>query len=264
MSRKTPRKISKAEVRRTVEAGIEANDMVRVTELENLQRLRGKKVSLQQRERQRLSEKYGSNHRRVQQVNANLEANVNYIGGLRMEVTRAKTPMIEQDKNAWCVQGHVYDRQAIPIPNAKVALYSVDEKEIPRVAATTTDARGYYQLNYAPRGGTPADDETPDSGSDPVLPEADDSGAGSGLSINTGADTGGTGTGEPAIIERLDEGLRINTNTNARASVFVRAIDPQVPELCADSSLITPRAGVCSYRDISIDTNAFKPTDSRD
>ena len=91
-----------------------------------------------------------------------------------------------------------------------------------------------------------------------------DHGAGSGLRINTGAETGGTGTGEPAIIGRLDEGLRMNTNTNARASVFVRAIDPQEPELCADSSLITPRAGVCSYRDISIDTNALKPTDNGD
>jgi hypothetical protein len=264
MSQRTPRKISKAEIRCAVDEGIKANDLIRTTGLENLLRLRSKKANLQQREQQRLTAKYGASDQRVQQVNNNLETNANYIGGLRMELTRAKTPVIKPAANAWCVQGYVYDRQAIPIPNAKMALYSADGKEVAVVEATTTDTRGYYRLDHAPRGVGTTGDQILDSSSDSVLAGAEDTGAGGGIRTNIGATPDPAAASETTGTERLSEGLRINTNENARASVFVRALDPQDPELCADSTLITPRAGVCSYRDITIDTNAFKPTDTKD
>jgi len=264
MSQNTPRKISKAEIKNKFDCGIKANDMIRAGGLGNLLRLRSKKANLQQREQQRLTTKYDSNHARVQQVNDNLETNANYIGGLRMDVARANTPVVKPAANAWCVQGHVYDRQGIPIPNAKVSLFSADEKEVPVVEASSTDARGYYRLDYAPRGGATTGGDILDSSGDSVLAGAEDSVATGGIRTNAGAATGGATADESAATERISEGLRINTNTNARAAVFVRVIDPQDPDLCADSTLITPRTGVCSYRDISIDTNAFKPTDSKD
>jgi hypothetical protein len=295
MSQKTPRKIAKAEVRNKIDSGIKANDMIREGGLGNLLRLRGKKAGLQQREQHRLNAKYGSQHPRVQQANASLEANANYIGGLRMELTRAKTPVIKPEGNAWCVHGYVYDRQGCPIPGAGVDLFSVDGREVPSVVAATTNDKGYYRLDYAPGAGTTTGGQVLDASGDSVLSVAGESAAagirtnreaaasdatadteseterlGEGLRINTnlgGASADDSSVNAETNSERLSEGLRINAsrNLNARVSVLVRASDPRDADICADSTLITPRPGVCSYRDLILDTNAYQsPASDKD
>lgn len=264
MSRKTQRKIAKAQIRQTIDDGIKANDVVRVTGLENLLRLRVKKANLQQREQQRLSAKYDIKHARTQQVNTNLDANADYVSGLRMELTRATTPVKKPDANAWTVQGHIYDRHGCPIQDADVSLYSADEKKIETVGAVKTDNKGYYQLNFAQETGVISGGQILDTGGESVLAGSDDSGAPGSIRTNARGASAETTPEEIEDTGRLSSGLRINTNINANASVFVRANDPQDPDLCADSTLINPGASVCSYRDIIINTSVYKTATTKD
>ena len=220
MIQKTQRKIARAQIKQTVDDGIKANDEIRVAGLKGLVRLRSGKARLQQRERKRISEKYNDKNALTRQIDAALDANGNYISGLRMEITRATTPVEKIDDNTWVVQGHVYDRQGSPIANAGITLYRADQTKIEAVTPVKTNNKGYYRL--ASRGEKRAAAEG--------------------------------GQGSSAGLQRLSSGLRINTNLSTSVTVFVRATTPDDPDVHADSTLVTPKAGLCSYRDIIIDT----------
>ena len=236
MIQKTQRKIARAQIKQTVDEGIKANDGIRVAGLEGLLRLRSSKGRLQQRERKRLSEKYNAKHARTQQIDTAVDANGNYISGLRMEITRATTPVEKVDENTWVVQGHVYDRQGCPIANAGITLYRADQTKIEAATPVKTNDKGYYRLSSSGEKSAAAEEEAA---------------AGAGLREGGAAEGGqGSSTG----LQRVSAGLRINTNLTANVTVFVRAGTPGDPDVYADSTLVTPKGGLCSYRDIIIDT----------
>jgi hypothetical protein len=248
MSQNTPRRISKTEVRRSIEDGVKANDQTRLQGLNQMRQIRSRKLKLQQREQTRLQQKYDSQHERVRQVDQQLTSNVNFVSALQMEATRAGTAVKKPKQNSWVVQGYVYDREGCAVANADVALYRQNGDRVDTVPAIKTDQKGYYQLSFARSG--------------QILDQADDAtlSDNSGLSINTNASSGGeqstTGTAG------LSRGLRINTNVSQ--AVLVRANLADNTEICADSTLVSPRSGTCSYRDLVLNTNVFKKSQRKD
>jgi hypothetical protein len=272
MSQKTPRKVSKAEVRRTIDDGIKQNDQIRTAGLGNLLNLRSKKLGLQQREKQRLSQKYDRSHSRVQQAENNFAANINAVSGLKMELKRATTPVKKMSDNAWAVQGHVYDRQGCPVANAEVALFDSKQERVNLVKATKTDSKGYYQTGFEKRTGKDTD-RIPEGAEEAARPTAADEAARLkeekeaelAAKEETGTDKvttkarvqDGAASAE-ARIKRFSSGLSVNETSSRDQSVFVRAIDANDSEICSDSSLIIPRIGSCSYRDLVLNTTVFK------
>lgn len=243
MSIQKQRKVAKAEVTNTVDKGARANDLIRVEGLQGLLKLRENKARVQQSERLRLREKYGRNHPRTRQVEKNLNATVDVVSGLHMELARAKTKVVKPDPMVWVVHGHVYDGAGKPLKDADVNLFSVTgESKVDKVPGEKTDSKGYYQIRFKAgagdlkqAGGT-GTGELADSGQPPAQ-EADSQEAdGGGLRINT----------------NLDQRKTLNFQQASSQAVFVRASVAGSPDIFADSSALIPKAGACHYRDIIV------------
>ncbi len=236
MSRNKVKKVSIAEASRVVEEGLQISDANRLNGLQGLSRFRISKAKMQTRESQRMQTKYGSNEARVQQLNNKLEANENYISGLRMEANRATVETEQVDERSWVAKGRVYDRRGCPITGAKVSLFAANGKPIKQVAATISDAKGRYRLVY----------QASDEELSKVTPSATGENA-AGVRINTNvtgaSDNQGSSSGAAVNSERYQQ------------SVFIRAVDRQDDSLCTDSTLLVPKLGQCNYRDLIFDTD---------
>ncbi len=263
MSQKVPRRISRTEVKRSIDDGIKANDTIRVGGLNRLQQLRASKVNQQQREQNRLNAKYDSQHSRVVQGDLNLKANTNFVSALQMESTRAQTTVNKPNANSWGVQGHVYGRDGCALANADVALYSANGERVEAIEAVKTNSKGYYQLSFARTAkSTDTRAEILEQSGTSVLAQADGDAAAAGMVASSNAERVSEGLRINTNAEELSEGLRINTNVSK--TVFVRANVADNADLCADSTLINPKGGSCSYRDLVLDTTAFKQTEAKD
>lgn len=239
------RKVSRIEVFETFQDSYRANDVLRVEGLQSLLTIRKKKAKLQERDVQRLTKKYGEDAERVRLLEKKQKANLDFIRGLVMESNRAKTKPEKVAENTWAVKGRVYDRQGVPVANAKVALYSVDERKVPKVAGTTTEASGRYKLTYQVKK-----KDVKEMPSDLEL-----------LRLLSGTQI------EAAEKEDMDERLKININMRAKASVFVRACFGEKEPVCADSTPMVPRPGVCNYRDVILNIDQYvssKPLQGKD
>jgi protein-tyrosine-phosphatase len=252
MSQCEPKRIARAEVDRVFDEGIKQSDVMRIEGLNGLAALRGSKAKLQAREESRLQKKYGADHPRTRQVSDSLDANADYISGLKMDAQRSATQCARPDERTWVVQGRVYDRRGCPVVDARVAVYSADCKPVDTVKPATTDNRGYYKISYQRGEKQMTTDEaallrSAAAPHDSAPPPNTENGA-TGMRINSNIDTSAnTDAGTAATLE---SGIRINSNITSQQSVFVRAIDPGDDNNCADSTLITPTPGACNYRDL--------------
>lgn len=232
MARKTQQKVSKAEVSRVIRGGLQSRDTERAASIRALSRLRNSKAKIQARERNRLEAKYGRQGPRVAAAEAKLNANAEYISGLRMEANRAEAERVTCADNMWIAHGHVYDRKGQPVAGAKVTLHTADGERVEQVEAAESDTRGRYKLTYIAREISEATGEGENTEPEGSAEEA---------------------TGKPAGAERESRQSRLSINADRQHAAFVRAVDATDDSVCADSTLMNPQLGKCNYRDLILD-----------
>lgn len=254
MSQYEPKRIAKAEVNRVFDEGVKQNDAERIEGLNRLGALRSSKAKLQAREELRLQKKYGAEHPRTRQVSDSLDANADYISGLKMESARSATRCAKPDERTWVVQGRVYDRRGCPVVNARVAVHSANGQRVDTVKPVTTDNRGYYMIRYQASDKQLVENEvvilrTGETSETTASTSTGDT-AGSGMRINTNIDRAVDTDNTGDATDTLESGMRINSKLTTQDAVYVRAIAPGDDSICADSTLIAPVPGACNYRDL--------------
>ena len=88
------RKVSRLEVFQTFQDSYRSNDVLRVEGLQSLLNIRKKKAKLQERDKQGLADKYGQQAEQLEKLENKQKANLKFIGGLGMELNRAKTQLV--------------------------------------------------------------------------------------------------------------------------------------------------------------------------
>lgn len=229
-----PRKLARTELINTVQQGFASNDEVRLAGLKGLLKIRTKKAMLREREIQRLDTKYQQKTKRGDIVESRQEANRDLIGGLKMEINRVVTKPLKLNTKSWALQGYVYDRNAVPVPNAKVVLYNLDEQEVKKVTATTTDANGKYVFEYDAK-----DNEIIDFTEELATLAA----------IRKSAAQPEDVSERTVETERVSVTDRLSPGISEKATVFARAYIGK-KKLSADSLPLLPRPGMSHYRDI--------------
>lgn len=243
--KRNQRKVSRLEVFQTFQDSYRANDALRVEGLQSLLNIRKKKAKLQERDKQRVADKYGPKAEQLEKLENKQTANLNFIRGLGMELNRAKITPDKVDAANWVVKGRVYDRLGEPVVNARVALYGIDERPVPKIKEGSTDVNGNYKITVKAK----QKDIAELASNQELL----------GLLRGTRIEDA----------KKRDAGEAINTNVNIqkKASVFVRASFGQTEPVCADSTPMVARPGVCHYRDIILNFDqyaGYKPSIEKD
>lgn len=231
------KQISKAEVQRSIEAGIKEHDVFRMQGMQGLSAFRGKKDVLYARESQRLAKKHGHQDARVQTVMSNQKANADFVQGLSMEITRTTVESPVINERSWLVHGHVYDRAGCPLGGAEVALYRLDGQPVTEIPAVKTNNKGYYKLGYE----TSTDNikRAQEASAAASTVERDDTKSTTGLHINRAVD-------------------------NRDNRVFVRVMAAGNSEICAGSTPIEPKLGQVNYRDVILDISDDQSVPGKD
>ena len=266
MSQEAYRKVSRKELENRIDSGAKASDAARLEGMQGMMQLKQKKARLLQNERGRLRKKYDRKHQRVQQVETGLNAAVDGVAALNMEIARSKTPVTKPDVMKWVVHGHVYDRGGKPIENADVTVVGMPSgKTVETVNKVKTDKRGYYKISYQATASEVKQPQEPELTREQILKQAGESTLGQASEEKTEPQ----GSKQPATAyaeqttgqtddlkqQRLIGGLRINSEANIKSAVYVRASLTDSPEIYADSSAMLPQAGNCNYRDIILPVN---------
>ena len=163
----------------------QALDKQRSEALKKLVDLQAIKNSALKRERERLKEKFGSDHPRVKKIAARLAHNEGiqkdleslsvktnieareYAGALATDDEKPIAP--EPDEGAptetpdtWIVQGAVTDEKGVGIERLIVSLYDKDWLFDDILGTTTTDRSGYFRIMYRTKAFRDLFEERPD------------------------------------------------------------------------------------------------------
>ncbi len=121
-------------------------DLQRADGLEDLKTLQKVKEGAGQREKDRLTRKYGADHPRVIKVADRLDYNQGLQKELVLEIERTKIILPEFDVNTWIVHGGVVDSEGTPLSGLTVSLYDEDGEWIRALGFACTDERGYFAI----------------------------------------------------------------------------------------------------------------------
>lgn len=141
-----------AESIRILEKMLPQADAYRADSLESLGRIRAVKGAVLERERTRLTEKYGAKDPSVQALSEQIAANQVLTRFLAAETLRARTTPVDADQNGWILHGRVFDRQSNPQPNLTIALYDSNNHWVESLGYACTDSSGYFKLTHAIKG----------------------------------------------------------------------------------------------------------------
>ncbi|MEI7898004.1 MAG: hypothetical protein WCJ26_13280 [bacterium] len=116
--------------------------------LEQLRSLQDVKDKLLIREQERLTQKYGSAHPRVQKISNRISHNKEFVKALDIELDRTKIKVAEVDSTSWMVHGRVLNEQYRGIPNLTIALYDEKGKWMRALNFSCTSLQGYFSIIY--------------------------------------------------------------------------------------------------------------------
>lgn len=123
-------------------------DPQRLAGLQNLQRMRTAKDTALRREQTRLNAKLGTDHPRVTALAVKRQANQDFKRDLDLGISRARTPAVKPDANAWTLHGHVRNSARVGLPNLTVGLYDQKNQWIEELGYACTDKNGYFRLSH--------------------------------------------------------------------------------------------------------------------
>jgi len=123
------------------------------SQMEGLQQTRDTQVAmtaLLQTEAQRLQNKYGPDHSRVQQINTTLQRNTAIVNDLAVELEIATIRQPDVDEKSALVQGRVVDQHYRGMAGLVVYLGNEQRQPLRFLGTAETDSSGYYALTLAP------------------------------------------------------------------------------------------------------------------
>ncbi len=145
----SPKKITFTEIAKGLNQGLESADPARLAGLQTLRRVRAIKDVCLEREQARLAKKYGANHPRLREIAARRKANAVLEREVELQISRAQTPAVAADPNAWTLHGYVRDAGLIGQQDLTVALYDQNGRWIEELGQACTDTHGYFRLTVA-------------------------------------------------------------------------------------------------------------------
>lgn len=138
---------------------IDCLDDERLAGLERLDTLQTVKNTILEREQQRLTQKYGTSHPRVQKVTRRLAYNKGAQRELKQQIETAKIQAPAVDRQTWIVHGRVFTPQQQGIEGLVISLFDDQNRWIRAIEVACTDERGYFAIRYS----------IPDSSTDDVV-----------------------------------------------------------------------------------------------
>jgi hypothetical protein len=135
-----------------VDTSLAEIDRLRTEKLEKMAIVQQVNAKALEKERQRLSLKYGENHPRVQRLDAKLQFDRGFTSDLKVEIDKSKIQVPTVDKKTWLVHGRVLDRTDNQgIQGLTVSLVNNQEQWVRELGYACTDERGYFAIAYPPK-----------------------------------------------------------------------------------------------------------------
>ncbi len=142
------KKISLDNIAESLDLGLSGVDSERKAKLDQLNSVRSIKAKQLQREKERLSKKYGENHPRVQVINTKIESNNVLIKGIEISASNAEVEVPGVNEKAWILHGFVKDNNLNPMRDITVAIYDEEGNWMKAIGYACTDAKGYFRIDY--------------------------------------------------------------------------------------------------------------------
>jgi Transthyretin-like family len=150
MSKRT--EFSTDEIFRIIDTSLEQTDRLRANNLDKMATVQQVNTKALEKERERLSVKYGANDARVQRIDTKLQFTQGFTRDLKVEIDKTKIQVPTVDRNTWMVHGRVLqakDNQGIP--GLTVSLVNRKGQWIRDLGYACTDERGYFAILYWPK-----------------------------------------------------------------------------------------------------------------
>lgn len=121
-------------------------DVHRSEQLAFTNKLLALKDKAQQKEKERLTKKYGADHPEVKRIEARLAFNQELFPAVEANIKQSNIPTEPFVITTWRVYGFVYDANGRPLE--KITVLFLDEKEQPirTLPYACTDSNGYYAI----------------------------------------------------------------------------------------------------------------------
>lgn len=130
----------------TIDDSVTQLDEQRLQELNNLKQIQGVRNEVFRLERERLKNKWGEDHPRVQKASIRLDYHQEQIKGLEESIQRAEVKKEPLPNNAWRVHGRVFDKDNTPVKSHTVYLTPDQQQANRNLPYACTDDRGYFSI----------------------------------------------------------------------------------------------------------------------
>jgi hypothetical protein len=142
------KRVSFGEVAKHLNDGVSEVDVARTAGLTQLARVRAVKGIALEREHTRLQAKLGAEHPRVADIKAKIAANQDLRRDVDLGLSRAATPTVRPEADAWILHGHVRDTDAKGVAGLTVSLDDEKQQPLRDLGSACTDKNGYFQICY--------------------------------------------------------------------------------------------------------------------
>ncbi len=222
-------KIPVSQVSTTLDGAVQGADQARAAGLAGLQKVRLARAAGMQRERNRLTARYGAADPRAGALARAIEADQALSRRLSLEVTRATAQAPPADPSAWIVFGYVLDANAAGVPGVRVVPCDADGADIQGMKPAATDTTGLFTIRQTVATGASA-------GAGKAEPSRVDPGR---------ADQGKPDPGKPDAGKTAGGG-------GVPSRLFLRVDDAGGTTLARDPRPLSPSAGRVDYREITL------------
>lgn len=130
------------------EQGLDALDTQRLQSLERMRAMQQVETEALAREHERLTAKYGGEHRRVQHLADQLDYSRSLVQSLDLEIEKARINVPEIDEKQALVHGRVLRPNRRGIPDLTVWFVDAEHERIDMPGHTCTDERGYFAVCF--------------------------------------------------------------------------------------------------------------------
>jgi len=125
---------------------IDQLDTNRSEQLEFTNKLLALKDKAQQKEKERLTKKYGADHPEVKRIEARLAFNQDLFPAVAANISQSNTRVEPFPVTTWRVYGFVFDANGNPVEKITVLLLDEKQQPIRTLPYSCTDSKGYYAI----------------------------------------------------------------------------------------------------------------------